>query len=51
MKKIMSAIGWTCFLIGIGYMDSMSVVVPVVMIFAGLTMFVLSMKGEINDNL
>lgn len=51
MKKIMSVIGWTCFLIGIGYMDSDSVMIPVVMMFAGLTAFVLSMKGEFNDTL
>ena len=49
MKKITGAIGWTLTLIGMGCMDNINSAVPVVMIFAGLMIFVLSMKGENYD--
>ena len=50
MKKIFGGIGFILFLIGIGCMDSISVIVPVVMIFAGLGIMLFSAKGEeIND--
>lgn len=51
MKKIFGGIGFVLFLIGIGCMDSMSFIIPAVMLFAGLGMFYVSMKGEINDTL
>jgi hypothetical protein len=51
MKKVIGGIGFVLFLIGIGCMDSMSFIIPVVMLFAGLGMFYVSMKGEINDTL
>lgn len=51
MKKILGGIGFVLFLIGAGSMDSMTTIIPAVMLFAGLGMFYVSMKGEINDTL
>lgn len=51
MKKILSGIGFVLFLIGAGSMDSMTTIIPAIMLFAGLGMFYVSMKGEVNDTL
>ena len=51
MKKVIGGIGFVLFLIGIGCMDSMSFIIPAVMLFTGLGMFYVSMKGENNDTL
>ena len=51
MKKIFGGIGFVLFLIGAGTMDSMSAIIPAVMLFAGLGMFYVSMKGENNDTI
>lgn len=51
MKKVIGGIGFVLFLIGAGTMDSMSFIIPAVMLFAGLGMFYVSMKGENNDTL
>ena len=51
MKKILGGIGFVLFLIGAGSMDSMTTIIPAVMLFAGLGIFFVSMKGENNDTL
>ncbi len=44
--KIISGMGFTTMLIGLGMMDSASVVLPIVMIFAGLGAFYLGARME-----
>ena len=50
MKKIFSGIGFLMALIGMGCMDSPSIIIPVALMFAGLGIMLYSSKGEeIND--
>ena len=42
--KIISGMGFTTMLIGLGMMDSASVVLPITMIFAGIATFYYGMK-------
>ena len=42
--KIISGMGFTTMLIGLGMMDSASVVLPIAMIFAGIGAFYLGMR-------
>ena len=44
--KIISGMGFTTMLIGMGMMDSASVALPIVMIFAGIGAFYLGAKME-----
>ena len=52
MKKIISGIGFIMALIGMCCMDSPSIIIPAVIMFAGLGIMLYSAKGEeINDTI